>query len=585
MKKSSLIALALAATLILGGGGVYAAGQIARSNAISEENARSFAYVDAGILPEEAEYVRTKFDFSRGRFVYEIEFIAQGMHYEYTLDSVTGAVMEKEIETAQNAVARYTEPASAQTLPQPETLPAQPTQAAAAAQILTSEEAKQLVLAHLKLDESSARILEAKLDREDGQQLYEIKVKDPAGSTHEYKLHAVNGSIVKEVHKIAAAVVPGSRAAESSAAEATLPTQPAAQESSQPAAPTVPSEAKTSAAPSPTTHTPGTAPQPTWPAATQPESTAQAAQPTRPAATQPVATQPAATQPPATRPAATQPQSTAQAAQPTRPAATQPVATQPAATQPAQPQAIGVEAAKAIALKDAGQTAAAVVFTKARQEKEDGRLIYDIEFYVSGQMEYEYEIDAYSGAILEKDVEATEALKAAQRASAEASRQAAAEASRQAAAEASRQAAEAARKTAEEAARKSSEEAARQAAAEASRQAAEAARKASEEASRKAAEEASRKAAAEAARQAAAASSTAATQPQVISVDKAKEIALKDAGLAVSQVQFEKAKLEREDGRLVYEIEFFIRGQKEYGYEIDAYTGRILEKDVEDWDD
>lgn len=551
MKKSSLIALALAATLILGGGGVYAAGQIARSNAISEENARSFAYVDAGILPEEAEYVRTKFDFSGGRFVYEIEFIAQGMHYEYTLDSVTGAVMEKEIETAQNAVARYTEPASAQTLPQPETLPAQPSQAAAAAQILTSEEAKQLVLAHLKLDESSARILEAKLDREDGQQLYEIIVKDPAGSTHEYKLHAVNGSIVKEVHKIAAAVVPGSRAAESSAAEATLPTQPAGQGTSQPAAPTVPSAQKTSAAPSPTTHTPGTAPQPTQPAATQPattqpQSTAQAAQPTRPAATQPAATQPAATQPPATRPAATQPQSTAQAAQPTRPAATQPVATQPAATQPAQPQAIGVEAAKAIALKDAGQTAAAVVFTKARQEKEDGRLIYDIEFYVSGQMEYEYEIDAYSGAILEKDVEATEALKAAQRA--------AAEASRQAAAEASRQAAEAARKTAEEAARKSSEEAARQAAAEASRQAA-------------------------------AASSAAATQPQVISVDKAKEIALKDAGLAVSQVQFEKAKLEREDGRLVYEIEFFIRGQKEYDYEIDAYTGRILEKDVEDWDD
>ena len=563
MKKSSLIALALAATLILGGGGVYAAGQIARSNAISEENARSFAYVDAGILPEEAEYVRTKFDFSGGRFVYEIEFIAQGMHYEYTLDSVTGAVMEKEIETAQNAVARYTEPASAQTLPQPETLPAQPSQAAAVAQILTSEEAKQLVLAHLQLDESSARILEAKLDREDGQQLYEIKVKDPAGSTHEYKLHAVNGNIVKEVHKIAAAVVPGSQAAESSAAEATLPTQPAGQGTSQPVAPTVPSEAKTSAAPSPTTHTPGTKPVATQPAATQPAVTRPAA--TQPAATQPSATQPATTQAPATQPAttqapATQPATTQPSA--TQPATTQPPATRPAATQPtqpAQPQAIGVEAAKAIALKDAGQTAAAVVFTKARQEKEDGRLIYDIEFYVSGQMEYEYEIDAYSGAILEKDVEATEALKAAQRASAEASREAAEAAN------------EASRKAAEEAARKSSEEAARQAAAEASR---------------KAAEEASRKAAAEAARQAAAASSAAAaTQPQVISVDKAKEIALKDAGLAASQVQFEKAKLEREDGRLVYEIEFFIRGQKEYDYEIDAYTGRILEKDVEDWDD
>ena len=70
---------------------------------------------------------------------------------------------------------------------------------------------------------------------------------------------------------------------------------------------------------------------------------------------------------------------------------------------------------------------------------------------------------------------------------------------------------------------------------------------------------------------------------ELIGVEKAKEIALKDAGLTGKKVWFEKAKLDRDDGVLQYEIEFR-RGYKEYEYDIHAYTERILDKDVE-WDD
>ena len=63
-----------------------------------------------------------------------------------------------------------------------------------------------------------------------------------------------------------------------------------------------------------------------------------------------------------------------------------------------------------------------------------------------------------------------------------------------------------------------------------------------------------------------------------ISVDEAKQIALSDAG--VSSVSFTKAKLEKEDGRVIYEIEFYT-GRTEYEYEIDAVSGQILERSTE----
>jgi len=65
-----------------------------------------------------------------------------------------------------------------------------------------------------------------------------------------------------------------------------------------------------------------------------------------------------------------------------------------------------------------------------------------------------------------------------------------------------------------------------------------------------------------------------------ISVDKAKTIALKQAGLTPSMATFGKAVLKKDDGKVIYEIEFFT-SSNEYEYEIDAYTGAILSQDVD----
>ena len=69
---------------------------------------------------------------------------------------------------------------------------------------------------------------------------------------------------------------------------------------------------------------------------------------------------------------------------------------------------IGVDRAKEIALADAGMSANQVVFTKAIQDRDDGRVVYEVEFYVTGQWEFDYDIDASSGAILARSKEAWE---------------------------------------------------------------------------------------------------------------------------------------------------------------------------------
>jgi len=60
-----------------------------------------------------------------------------------------------------------------------------------------------------------------------------------------------------------------------------------------------------------------------------------------------------------------------------------------------------------------------------------------------------------------------------------------------------------------------------------------------------------------------------------IGSDRAKAIALDHAGLSSAQVRFTHIGMDRENGTVVYEIEFR-QGGVEYEYEIDAATGRIL---------
>lgn len=152
---------------------------------------------------------------------------------------------------------------------------------------------------------------------------------------------------------------------------------------------------------------------------------------------------------------------------------------------------ITVEQAKTAALNHAGVQANNAIFVKAGLDWENGRVCYDVEFY-AGNTEYDYDIDATTGAILSFDQDWDDfSLGGYQQGG----------------------------------------------------------------------------------------STGSVTQSDLISADKAKEIALAKAPAGAVVV---KCELDRDDGRYVYEVEMR-SGYTEYECDINAVTGVIVDWDV-DWD-
>lgn len=68
------------------------------------------------------------------------------------------------------------------------------------------------------------------------------------------------------------------------------------------------------------------------------------------------------------------------------------------------------------------------------------------------------------------------------------------------------------------------------------------------------------------------------TSTDYISRDKAKSIALNDAGLKESKIKQLEVELDKDDNK--YEVDFEYNG-KEYSYEINAVSGKIIDKEIE----
>ena len=344
MKRKTFIAVVAAVLIVLTAGSAFATGQIAKNYAISTENAANFALVDAGVLPEEAEVTEVEFSFERGKFIYEVEFFANGIEYEYKIDSNSGVVIDKQ----SKAVPGYV----------PQATPAQATQpntnsTSNIPNTIGVDKAKAAAFADAGVTEADIVVSKAKIDREDGKLVYDIEFYIEGKAAYEYEIDAYTGTIIEKGYE--SLVKPVSQV-----------------------------------------QTPAATPQAQAPVATEAPKTQ------TPTATEAPKTQtPAATEIPKTQtPAATEVPKTQ------APAAETPATETPAAPQaPATPEPIGVDKAVAIALGRAGLTANQVVFEKTALDRDDGRLIYEIEFFIRGQKEYDVEVDAYTGQILDFDVE------------------------------------------------------------------------------------------------------------------------------------------------------------------------------------
>lgn len=187
---------------------------------------------------------------------------------------------------------------------------------------------------------------------------------------------------------------------------------------------------------------------------------------------------------------------------------------------------IGEAKAKEIALAHAGVAEADTTYLRVEMDYDDGRMEYEVDFYADG-MEYEYEIDATTGKIRDYERERKRAPQSGGAGNA-GETGAADNATGGANGSGSRDSG-----TGGTGGSDTSNESG------------------------------------------SGAGSADAGKQSYIGSSKAKSIALGHAGVSASSVRDLDVDLDRENGRMVYEVEFEHNGL-EYDYEIDAYTGEIL---------
>jgi len=360
------------------------AGGPEQSTAIGREAAQNFAFADAGVDPASAQAVKVKYERYQGTFVYEVEFLAGETEYEYKINAADGSVVKKE----QKAVMG-------------------PGNSVPVAGTITLEEARDIALADAGVAREEAVFTEAKQDMERGVPVFEFKFYG-GNVEYEYEINGQTGAVYSKKTTTYVSQDPAG-------------TPPPVQ--------TAPPATQTPATQSPAPQPPATA-KPTPAPATQPPAT-QAPRPTQPSnsfigsdAAKQAALADAGVSAGDARftkvrmdyedgvPVYEVEFYTAtheydyeihaqngsvfhkevEAHQTSSGNHHGGTGTQTGAD-------IGAEAAKNAALNHAGCAAGDVVFTKVERDYDDGWLIYEIEFYKGG-LEYEFEIDGTSGAVL-----------------------------------------------------------------------------------------------------------------------------------------------------------------------------------------
>ena len=413
-----------------------AVGAIAKGNAIGAEQAQNYAFADAGVDPAAAMVEKTEFDYDMGHFVYEIEFYANGVEYEYTVKSDDGTILKRksegqpQITTNDNSTTTTTASGS-----------------------VTLDEAKAIALADAGLAESDVSITKTKTEYDDGREIHEIDFVT-ADTKYEYEIVAADGSIYSKSKETFAATSPTVTTSHSDTQQAANVDMTLDEAKAIALADAGLAESDVTFTKDRLDYDDGVAVYELEFYTSDKEYDYDIL--------------------------VSDGRIISRDIEARRTAAQQPAQTASDAT-------ITLDEAKTIALSDAGLSASDVTFTKDRLDYDDGVAVYELEFYTS-TTEYDYDVSATSGNIISRESEAF--------------------------------------------------------------------------------------------RTGSQSGTQTTTSGTDVTLDEAKAIALADAGVSSSEVTYKKAKLDYDDGIKVYDIEFYT-SDREYEYEINASTGKVVSRSSE----
>ena len=155
------------------------------SNFLSEDEIRAIVFNHAGVNANDVREFEIELDDEHGIWVYEVEFKAGNIEYDYVVNAVTGEIIKSETEVDDD-------PTAAPGTPRPT---AQPTQQPGS-EFLSEDEIRAIVFSHAGVNANDVREFEIELDDEDGIWVYEVDFK--AGNIeYDYVVNAVTGAIIR----------------------------------------------------------------------------------------------------------------------------------------------------------------------------------------------------------------------------------------------------------------------------------------------------------------------------------------------------------------------------------------------------
>ena len=151
--------------------------------AISEEEAKQAAFAHAGVTEADVTGLRVRLDYDDGRQVYDVEFYAGSLEYDYEISAADGTVLSFDQEM--DDWARAQNSASA----------AQGAGTNAASAALSEADAKALALSQVP-GAAEENIVKFGQDYDDGRSVYEIEIRYEYAE-YEIEIDAATGDIVK----------------------------------------------------------------------------------------------------------------------------------------------------------------------------------------------------------------------------------------------------------------------------------------------------------------------------------------------------------------------------------------------------
>ena len=157
-------------------------------NVIGKQKAQEIALADAGVAAGDALHLIVKPDWDDGVRIYEVEFYTASQEYDYEIHAETGDILSRDREAEWNGTAASGSSNTGSTSSTGSTASASTTD-------IGEAKARSVALSHAGISKSSTSYIYAKKDWDDGRWVYDVEFWAD-GKEYDYEILASNGTIL-----------------------------------------------------------------------------------------------------------------------------------------------------------------------------------------------------------------------------------------------------------------------------------------------------------------------------------------------------------------------------------------------------